>query len=259
MIYRYATRPHDPGPLGGGRTTAARDAATAGRPSRGRSGLMDLLARRRAAFPAGRPRPDGHGTNETVLATHGPVALRRIPAGSWVQTCVKGEMATARQTALRRLIGYLRGDNLAGAALGTVGPVMQQSLAPGRWLVRLRLVPTDRTAPAPAPRMAKVKLVWREAETMARWCASRGGPPAARSRAARRASWRRLLAPTGCLPVRRCCGAPGRAPPGYSRDVSRWRRRSCRTPTRTRRRARPSLRGSGQGNGPPGGRPPCSG
>ena len=76
---------------------------------------------------------------ETVIASRGSVEIRQIPAGCIVQTCVKGEPAQARETALRRIAKYTHGNNRSGTILDTVRPVMQQQQAPGRWLIGVRL------------------------------------------------------------------------------------------------------------------------
>src|SRR5665213_3186858 len=106
-------------------------------------------------------------TGETVIASHGSVEIRQIPAGCIVQTCVKGEPAQARETALRRLAKYTQGYNRSDAILGTVRPVMQQQQAPGRWLIGVRLAKAGDAFTAPAPSAPKVKLVSREAEMLA--------------------------------------------------------------------------------------------
>jgi hypothetical protein len=84
-----------------------------------------------------------------------------------VQTCVKGEPAQARETALRRLAEYTHGNNRSGAVLGTVRPIMQQQQAPGRWLIGVRLTGAADALAASAPCVPKIKLVSRETETLA--------------------------------------------------------------------------------------------
>ncbi len=81
-----------------------------------------------------------------------------MPAACFVGTCVHGEPTAARDTALRRLINYLNGDNRGGVVLQAVRPVIQQPLGPLRWRisVRLPMVPDDGVPPA--PRAPKVKL-----------------------------------------------------------------------------------------------------
>lgn len=104
---------------------------------------------------------------ETVIASRGSVEIRQIPAGCIVQTCVKGEPAQARETALRRLAKYTHGNNRSGTILDTVRPVMQQQQAPGRWLIGVRLAKAGDALTAPAPCVPKVKLVSRESEMLA--------------------------------------------------------------------------------------------
>ena len=104
---------------------------------------------------------------ESVVASRGSVEIRRIPAGCVVQTCVKGEPAQARETALRRLAKYTHGNNRSMAILDTVRPVMQQQQAPGRWLIGVRLANVGDSLIAPAPCEPKVKLVSRDAEMLA--------------------------------------------------------------------------------------------
>jgi hypothetical protein len=104
---------------------------------------------------------------ETVIASRGSVGIHQIPAGWIAQTCVKGDPAQARETALRRLAKYTHGNNRSGAILNTVRPVMQQQQAPGRWLIGVRLAGNGDALAAPAPCAPKVKLVSREAATLA--------------------------------------------------------------------------------------------
>lgn len=104
---------------------------------------------------------------ETVIASHGSVKIRQIPAGCIAQTCVKGDPAQARETALRRLAKYTHGYNRSGTVLDTVRPVMQQQQAPDRWLIGVRLAKVGDAFNAPAPCAPKVKLVSQEVETLA--------------------------------------------------------------------------------------------
>jgi hypothetical protein len=80
---------------------------------------------------------------------------------------VKGELAQARETAMRRLAKYTHGYNRSSAILGTVRPIVQQQQAPGRWLIGVRLTEVADALAAPPPCAPKVKLVSRETETLA--------------------------------------------------------------------------------------------
>lgn len=104
---------------------------------------------------------------ESVIASRGSVEIRKIPAGCVAQTCVKGEPAKARETALRRLAKYTHGNNRSSAILDTARPVMQQEQAPGRWLIGVRLAKFGDTLNAPAPCEPKVKLISRASEILA--------------------------------------------------------------------------------------------
>jgi hypothetical protein len=104
---------------------------------------------------------------ESVIAACGSVEIRQIPAGCVAQTCVKGEPAQARETALRRLAKYTHGNNRSGAILDTVRPVMQQQQAPGRWLIGVRLGKPGDPFAAPVPWEPKVKLLSRAPEMLA--------------------------------------------------------------------------------------------
>lgn len=83
------------------------------------------------------------------------------------QTSVKGELAQARETAMRRLVKYTDGYNRRGAVLSMVRPIGQQQQAPGNWLIGVRLTETVDARAAPAPCAPKVKLVSRGTETLA--------------------------------------------------------------------------------------------
>ena len=104
---------------------------------------------------------------ETVIASLGSVEIRRIPAGCIAQTCVKGDLAQARETAPRRLAKYTHGNNRGGAIVDAVRPVMHRQRAPGRWLVAVRLARAGDALTSPAPCAPKVKLVSRAAEMFA--------------------------------------------------------------------------------------------
>ena len=97
-------------------------------------------------------------SDELFIASLGSVEIRCMPAGCFVGTCVNGEPAQARETALKRLTNYLNGDNRGGVVLRAERPVIQQQLGPRLWRisVRLPMVPDDRIAPP--PRAPKVKL-----------------------------------------------------------------------------------------------------
>jgi hypothetical protein len=84
-----------------------------------------------------------------------------------VQTCVKGDQATALETAMRRVFRYIRGEQPDGVALDTVRPVMQRQLSPRRWVVGIRLASADAALTAPTLGSPKVKLVSTESEFVA--------------------------------------------------------------------------------------------
>jgi hypothetical protein len=117
---------------------------------------------RRLAWPVRRWRP---ATDESVVASPGAVEIRRVPACEELRTCVKGDPAGARQTAARRLLRYLDGDNRGATPLGTSGPMTRLQVAPGRFLFSVRLAATPEGAPRPcAP---KVTVIAREAGFLA--------------------------------------------------------------------------------------------
>ena len=89
------------------------------------------------------------------------------PAGCIAQTCVEGDMDTARGIALARLAQYLSGDNRDGVSLDAERPVVQQRNAPGEWLVSVRLPAIQHAAAAPAPRGASIWIVPQDAATLA--------------------------------------------------------------------------------------------
>jgi hypothetical protein len=98
--------------------------------------------------------------SETVEATIGAIEIRRVPAGYVAETQVKGDAAHALRTGARRLARYASGENVAGAAPGTMLPVMQQQTAPGRWLVSVPVRPVNGAPPAPLS--PKVRIVSRD-------------------------------------------------------------------------------------------------
>jgi hypothetical protein len=106
-------------------------------------------------------------TDETVIDSYGAVEIHRVPPCCTAQTCVKGEMDAARGTAVQRLAKYVGGDNRRTAALAAERPVLQQQMAPGLWLVTIRLPSIDDAHSAPMPRTPKVKIASQEGATWA--------------------------------------------------------------------------------------------
>ena len=105
-------------------------------------------------------------TDEVVVESLGSVEIHRVPAGCIVQTCVEGDMDTARGVALARLARYLSGDNRGGVTLDAERPVVQQRKAPGEWLVSVRL-PAIQDAAAAAPRASSISIVPQDATILA--------------------------------------------------------------------------------------------
>jgi hypothetical protein len=104
---------------------------------------------------------------EVLLATLGPVELRRTRAGFVARTAVKGEQDAALQTALWRLGDYADGDNRAGLPVRTAQPVVQLPGAPGTWLARIGLPGVYAESAAPTPRSPKVRIIAQPSETLA--------------------------------------------------------------------------------------------
>jgi hypothetical protein len=130
-----------------------------------RAALARLVGRRLAAdrwLPGRSARP-----NETVLATLGPVELRRTRAGFVARTVVEGEHDAALQTALRRLADYTGGHNHPGLPVQAAKPAVQLPGAPGTWLVRIGLPGVYAASAAPMPRSGKVRIVAQPSETLA--------------------------------------------------------------------------------------------
>jgi hypothetical protein len=120
------------------------------------------------SLPWNRSLPRWRGTvDETIVASHGRMEIRLLPAGFVARTCVKGEVGQARETGLRRLAKYTRGDNLDGARLHAARLVVQQQVAPGRWLISVPLQTVGDDATAPCPRDTKIKLVLLDTEMFA--------------------------------------------------------------------------------------------
>jgi hypothetical protein len=106
-------------------------------------------------------------TDEVVVESLGAVEIRRVPSGCIAQTSVEGDMDTARGIALVRLGQYLSGDNRDGVSLDAERPVVQQRIAPGEWLVSVRLSAIQHTAAAPTPRGSSISIVPQDAATLA--------------------------------------------------------------------------------------------
>ena len=99
--------------------------------------------------------------DEAILTTFGRVEIRRVPPCRMARTCVKGDAAPALETATRRLLKYLDGGNQSMAR-----PIEQQRIAPGRWLIGVRLN-GDGVSPGSARRASKVMVTRREATVLA--------------------------------------------------------------------------------------------
>jgi SOUL heme-binding protein len=106
-------------------------------------------------------------TDETIIASLGPVQIRHVPGGCLAQTSVKGDMNPARGTALLRLVRYVSGDNQRAARLNAERPLLQQRRAPGLWQIAIRLVAVNDVQGAPVPRARKIKIVAQEPATWA--------------------------------------------------------------------------------------------
>jgi hypothetical protein len=104
---------------------------------------------------------------EILLATLGPVELRRTRAGFVARTAVKGEQDAALQTALRRLADYADGDNRAELPMRTAQPVVQLPGASGTWLARIGLPGVYTESAAPTPCSPKVRIMAQPSETLA--------------------------------------------------------------------------------------------
>ena len=104
---------------------------------------------------------------ETVFSRHGAVEIRQTHSGFSVQTCVKGEAAQARTTALRRLGNYLGGRNRNGTRLRAAGPLVQREEAPGRWLVCVGLPDVEDAFVAAVSRNGKVRIRPAQSEVLA--------------------------------------------------------------------------------------------
>lgn len=138
-------------------------------PQRPGSGIL-AVAREHCArlIPAGlRTWSWRESADEALIATHGTVEIRKLPSRCVARTCVKGELAQARETALRRLGRYMNGDNAAAVRLMAERPVMQQRLEPCRWLISVRLPTVEDASRAPAPHGPKVKVIQNEPEILA--------------------------------------------------------------------------------------------
>jgi hypothetical protein len=104
---------------------------------------------------------------ETIVATHGLVEIRRVPACRMVQTCAKGDAAQSRETGLRRLVSYLNGGNGDGVVLAAFRPITQQQIGARRWLISVGLREAGDGLRAPSPLARKVKVVPLACETIA--------------------------------------------------------------------------------------------
>ena len=95
---------------------------------------------------------------EEVLARFGAVEIRRIPAGWRLETVVKGEQETARQTGLRRMADYLARRVPSDRPLHTVRPLTQSREAPNRWRLSVAIGAMDNERAAMASHGGKVRL-----------------------------------------------------------------------------------------------------
>jgi hypothetical protein len=104
---------------------------------------------------------------ETTVAASGMVEIRRILSACIASTCVTGEPAQARETALRRLTRYLNGENFGTVRLKAERLIVQQQVGSRRWQISVRLCPTENGIAAPRPRAPKVKLYLQQVEFLA--------------------------------------------------------------------------------------------
>lgn len=104
---------------------------------------------------------------EATVAVRGRVEIRWLRAGCVARTCVKGGQAAAFGTALARLRRYAHGDNHHGLHLVTARSALQWQVAPGRWLVGVRLNDIEAAHTAPVARTPKIALIWTEPEFLA--------------------------------------------------------------------------------------------
>ena len=151
--------------------SASETVSVAGTPSR--SGIAnELLARLRGVLPrflqktpllAGSAGP----AEEAVIAQHGEVEIRRTVTGWSLETCVKGELERARETAVKRLGDYAAGKNCCRGRLGTVRPLVQTAEGPGRWRVRIGVADTDTDLALTSARNGRVRVSVAEARTIA--------------------------------------------------------------------------------------------
>jgi SOUL heme-binding protein len=104
---------------------------------------------------------------EFDVATLGDVEIRHTIGGCLALTCVKGDIALARETALRRLDRYVSGENRGFVPIAIERPILQQRKAAGLWLVAVRLGGILNPSLAPEPCTPKVKIVRQEPTTWA--------------------------------------------------------------------------------------------
>jgi hypothetical protein len=109
----------------------------------------------------------GKTAGESVVESCGPVQIRQVPGGCFVQTCAKGDLTTARRTALVRLARYADGDNYSTASLDVELPILMCQRAPGLWLVAGRLAAVGNLRAAPVPRTRKIGIVVQQPSTWA--------------------------------------------------------------------------------------------
>jgi hypothetical protein len=106
-------------------------------------------------------------SDEVILARIGAVEIRQMPSACVAWTCVNGEPAQARETALKRLVDYLDRNNLDFVRMHAERPIIQQQLGPRRWRIGVRLSTFQAAAEAPTPRAPKVKVQTVEPEFLA--------------------------------------------------------------------------------------------
>jgi hypothetical protein len=135
-------------------------AGSAASKPRDNAGLVARLLRHlaRPLLPHGRWLRLDEANPETVVSCHGAVEIRQTPAGFSVQTCVKGEPARARATALQRLANYLTRTDRGGTRLRVAGPLLQREEAPGRWLISVGLPGVEDALVAAVSRNGKVRI-----------------------------------------------------------------------------------------------------
>lgn len=132
----------------------------------------DLIARlsekvHRLLHRNGRLFRSNETADELIVASHGPVEIRRTLACWSLETSVKGGPDRARATALCRLANYVNGKNPSRTLLHVVRPLVQTEESRGRWRIRVTLPGVDGDFVAASGRNGRVRLRAMESETLA--------------------------------------------------------------------------------------------